>query len=272
MLAAAITLPLHAQTAGPVKVQVEKTAAGYRLLRGGQPYSIKGGGGTSNLEQLRAAGGNSIRTWGSDNLAPLLDRAQKLGLTVTVGIWLGQERQGFRYDDPKQIAEQYERARQAVLRYKDHPALLMWGLGNEMEGDRGDNPAIWNAIEAIAKMAKQTDPNHPMMTVIAEIGGEKIPNLHRLCPNIDVVGINSYGGAPSVAERYRKLGGTKPYVLTEFGPTGSWEVAKTSWGARRSSRGSSSISQAKRMPDARNASSSRYRRLPSTDATSDSCG
>ena len=45
------------------------------------------------------------------------------------------------------------------------------------------------------------------MTVIAELGGEKVKNLHRLCPDIDIVGINSYGGAASVPQRYRKAGG-----------------------------------------------------------------
>ena len=56
-------------------------------------------------------------------------------------------------------------------------------------------------------------------------------NLHRLCPDIDIVGINSYGGAASVPERYRKAGGTKPYILTEFGPPGRWEIEATAWGA-----------------------------------------
>jgi hypothetical protein len=69
------------------------------------------------------------------------------------------------------------------------------------------------------------------MTVIAEVGGQKVRNLHRLCPDVDIVGINAYGGAASVAERYTKAGGIKPFVLTEFGPPGTWEVEKTPWGA-----------------------------------------
>jgi hypothetical protein len=69
------------------------------------------------------------------------------------------------------------------------------------------------------------------MTVIAEIGGDKVRNLHQLCPAIDIVGINSYAGAPTLARRYRELGGTKPYVLTEFGPPGIWEGGKDAIGA-----------------------------------------
>ena len=48
-----------------------------------------------------------------------------------------------------------ERARRAILKYKDHPAVLLWGIGNEMEGPgRADNAAIWSAINNIAAMAQ----------------------------------------------------------------------------------------------------------------------
>src|SRR5262249_5973026 len=40
-----------------------------------------------------------------------------------------------------------------------------------------------------------------------------------------------YGGLPSLPERYRKAGGVKPYVVTEFGPPGAWETKKNRWGA-----------------------------------------
>ena len=158
--------------------------------------------------------------------------ASALGLSVTVGIWLGHERHGFDYDDETQVRKQLERARQAVLRYKDHPAVLLWGIGNEMEGfGSGDNPAIWEAVNDIAAMVKKLDPLHPTMSVTAELGGGRIEGVQKRCPAIDIHGINSYGGAPSVAERYHAGGATKPYVLTEFGPPGVWEIPKNDWGA-----------------------------------------
>jgi hypothetical protein len=108
----------------------------------------------------------------------------------------------------------------------------MWGIGNEMEGyENGDNPKIWKAVNNIAAMAKQIDPNHPTMTVIAEIGGARVKCIHQYCPAIDIVGINSYGGCSTIAKRYTDAGGTKPYVITEFGPVGWWEIPKTSYGA-----------------------------------------
>ena len=80
--------------------------------------------------------------------------------------------------------------------------MLLWGIGNEMEGfGDGDDPAIWAAVNDIAAMVKELDPNHPTMTVTAEIGGGRIDGLHERSPAIDIHGINSYGGAPSLPER-----------------------------------------------------------------------
>ncbi|MDH3933160.1 MAG: hypothetical protein OET16_13155, partial [Chromatiales bacterium] len=188
--------------------------------------------GSGSLEQLAAAGANSVRTWGADDIGPLLDEAHALGLTVTVGIWLGHERHGFDYNHETQVREQLERAREAVLRYKDHPAVLLWGIGNEMEGfENGDNPVIWKAVNDVAAMVKELDPHHPTMTVTTFVHGERIEYLHKRSPAIDIHGVNAYGGASIIAERLREGGATKPFVLTEFGPVGSWEMPKTEWGA-----------------------------------------
>lgn len=222
---------LFADDLKPSVVKVVSRGGGWQLTRNGQPYVIKGVGGDKRLDTLVAAGGNSIRTWSAEKLEPILEEAQKRGVTVTVGLWLGHERHGFDYNNADQVAAQYQAAEKTIERFKDHPAILMWGIGNEMEGyAAGDNAAIWSAINNIAVMAKRVDPNHPTMTVVAEIGGDRVKNIHRLCPEIDVVGINSYGGAATLPKRYREAGGKKPYVITEYGPAGSWEVGKNAWG------------------------------------------
>ncbi|MEM1212766.1 MAG: glycoside hydrolase family 2 TIM barrel-domain containing protein [Planctomycetota bacterium] len=218
--------------ADPTPVVLQAGAGSPQLLVNGQPYYIKGAGGDGPKDALAAAGANTFRTWGvDDTTGPLLDEAQKHGLKVVVGIWLGHERHGFDYSDVEQVAKQFEHVRESVLKHKDHPALLAWGLGNEMEGFKeGGNAAIWSHVQACAALVKQLDPNHPTITVIAEIGGQRVPAIHQLCPDIDIIGINSYGGGPSIPERYKAAGGTKPYIVTEFGPPGTWEVERNSFG------------------------------------------
>ena len=89
-------------SAEAIPVQLRQTDRGWQLLRDGEPYLIRGAGGKTALLELAAAGGNSIRTWGGDDIDALLDAAHELGLSVTVGIWLGHERHGFDYDDVSQ--------------------------------------------------------------------------------------------------------------------------------------------------------------------------
>ena len=215
----------------PIPVVLEQIDGAWRLLRDGTPYVIKGAGGNGSLALLATCGANSVRTWGVDgNTEALLDEAHKNNISVTFGIWLEHERHGFDYNDVQAVARQTETVMQAVRKFKNHPAILVWGIGNEMEGyETGDNPKIWKHIEDLCQKIKREDPNHPVMSVIAEIGGNKLPAINQHCPSLDIIGINSYAGAGSLPERYRTAGGKKPYIVTEFGPPGTWEVEKNNF-------------------------------------------
>jgi hypothetical protein len=224
------TEPTATTAVKPIQVKIVKNGANWQLLRGGKPYFIKGVGGTVKMKQLRECGGNSMRTWGvGDATTKELEEAHKRGISLMVGIWLGHK-DYFDYKNPKQVAEQFETVKKNILTYKDSPGVLLWGLGNEMEIGN-DIPETWKAIEALAKMAKQIDPNHPVSTVVADISPQKIANIKKYCPSIDVLGVNSYGGLATLPKRLREAGWTKPYIVTEFGPNGPWEMGKTAWGA-----------------------------------------
>ncbi len=222
-------LPSDRTLANPSFVRLDHSTAGYRLLFDGKPYPIKGAGGDGSMKMLAAAGGNSLRTWGADNLGDVLEEARRNHLTVAAGIWL-QHTDGMNYNDASAVKKQFDMCRDVVRQYRDSPSLLLWSIGNEEENE-GDDAAIWKAVEDIAKMIHSEDPNHPVMTVVSEGKPSKIQNLNKYCPDIDIVGINSYAPAPTLPKRYRDAGGVKPYILTEYGVRGWWESGKTSWGA-----------------------------------------
>ena len=108
--------------------------------------------------------------------------------------------------------------------------MLIWGLGNEMEGDN-KNSLIWKELNVLAGIVKEEDKNHPVMTVIASASSDKVKSLIADCPNIDILGVNAYSGGGSAGASAKQAGWTKPFILTEFGPPGQWEVPKTKWGA-----------------------------------------
>ncbi|MEM1175856.1 MAG: glycoside hydrolase family 2 TIM barrel-domain containing protein [Pseudomonadota bacterium] len=230
---------------------LEKTVDGqFRLLRNGEPFEVRGVGyviddGTDAdaLALLAASGGNAIRTWGVDQLEidadgkNLLDLAHEHGIAVTLGFWVKHARHGFDYDDVESVNRQRELLREAVLTYRDHPALLMWGLGNEMEKDftpgasEETDPRVWKELNHLAGIINELDPNHPVMTVVDGTPASKIDSIRKLYPRLDILGINSYAGATSAGERALQAGWDGPYMLTEFGVTGTWEVQLTTWGA-----------------------------------------
>jgi beta-galactosidase/beta-glucuronidase len=116
------------------KVEITGDAQhGYQLSVNESPFIIRGVGGNDHLDVLAASGGNAIRTWGVGEETPgLLRKAQENNIMVSLGIWIGHERHGFDYTDTEQLEGQRRHVEEAVRKYKDHPALLVWGLGNEI--------------------------------------------------------------------------------------------------------------------------------------------
>lgn len=212
-------------TAIPVRVD-----AATGLSRGGKPYFVQGAGGKGSLEQLAARGGNSVRTWDTHGLAETLDQAENLGLTVSAGIWLEPESDWFSYQKPGHCDKQAERVSKQVMLHRDHPALLAWGLGNEVEGD-GTNDAYWRQLDRLARLVRKIDPAHPTFTAVAGMNPAKATGMDAHAPHLDYVGINTYGAVFNLRKQLDRLGWKRPWMLTEWGPRGFWESPKTPYGA-----------------------------------------
>ena len=134
-----------------------------------------------------------------------------------MGLWLGHKRDGFDYDNPQMVAKQYETMTREILKYKDHPAVLIWAVGNEAEA-RGGQP--YEAMNEIAKFIHQVDPNHPTMTVLAGSSVERITAVRTRAPEIDILAMNSYASYMNVPVNVKKAGWTGPYMVTEIGING----------------------------------------------------
>lgn len=224
-----------APDSGPAIVKIVKQGPAYRLLVDGQPFYIKGGGlGEVDQETLVARGGNSFRTWstGDDTakVRAMLDRAQRNGLKVAMGLDVARERHGFDYNDAQAVAAQQKRIEAEVALYKDHPAVLMWLVGNELNLEHR-NPKVWNAVNDITLAIHRIDPNHPVMTPLAGFTPALIAEIKTRAPALDLIGVQLYGDINELPAKLRESKWTGPYVVTEWGPTGHWESPLTTWGA-----------------------------------------
>lgn len=226
LVAGLILAPLASAVA-----RADVTVDGTRLLVDGTPFAVRGAAGEGPLGELAGLGATTLRTYGGDP-GPQLDAAAKAGLKVIVGLWVGHPRQGADYADRAFVARQLAELQRIVETYKDHPALLMWGIGNEVEVDLADDSPVWPAIEEVAAMVRRVDPAHPTLGVLAETGSDKVAKLIAQAPSIEVLGLNSYGDALySVTARAREQGWKGPIIVTELGALGQWQAATAPWGA-----------------------------------------
>jgi hypothetical protein len=208
---------------------VKKNNNGFELLRDGKPYYIKGVGGDVNMDKIVAIGANSVRTWGVERAQEVLDEAQRNGLTVMLGLWVQHERHGFDYNNKEKVAKQLAYFKTVIDRFKNHPALLIWGVGNEVDLNY-TNTNVWYAIQDIAKYIHETDPNHPTSTVTAGLDSLEVDLIKARCPDIDIYSVNTFGDIGNVPTNIVKFGWTGPYMITEWGPNGHWESPQTKWG------------------------------------------
>ena len=225
------------------QITIKKIGPNWNLTVNGKPFKIKGA--TFGYDQdvvnydryfqdLKMLGVNTIRTWATDeNTLQLLDAAQAHGVKAMVGIWMRHGRPGMEDDDSfnylqdtKGMEVMYNNAIQTVEAYKDHPAVLTWGVGNEVYLNTAtdeEKMAYSKFLEKTCSAIKKLDANHPIVSVEAWTFGMDWWNQY--VPSIDIYGLNSYGaGADFLAAELEKRGIDKPYVITEFGVTGEWDV------------------------------------------------
>ena len=219
----------------PAKVTLKKERGKFQLYVNNAPFYIKGAGlEFGQIATVAKHNGNSFRTWRTENGQQsgleVLDEAQKNGLMVTMGIEVARERHGFNYNDKVAVKEQLENIKKEVLALKDHPALLIWAIGNELNL-RSKNPKVWNAVNEISKMIHEIDPNHLTTTTLAGISQQEIDLIKERCSDLDLLSVQLYGKIIELPQQIKDFGWTGPYMVTEWGATGHWEVPKTEWGA-----------------------------------------
>ncbi|MFD6416088.1 discoidin domain-containing protein [Streptomyces sp. NPDC060194] len=227
-------------------VKVTGAQGNWQLTVGGQPYTVKGltwgpaiGDAGKYLPDLKSMGVNTIRTWGTDGgTKPLLDAAAANGIRVVNGFWLqpgGGPGSGGCVNyvtDTAYKANMLTEFAKWVEAYRNHPATLMWNVGNEsvlglqncysgaeLEAQRN---AYTSFVNDVAKKIHSIDADHPVTSTDAWTGAW--PYYKRNAPDLDLYSMNAYGDLCNVQRDWVAGGYTKPYIITEGGPAGEWEV------------------------------------------------
>ncbi|MCG5220072.1 discoidin domain-containing protein [Streptosporangium soli] len=226
--------------AGPSTVRVTGGQGNWQLTVNGSPYEIKGltygppqAAGDGYLRDLKAMGVNTIRIWGVDDThtPALLDQAARHGIKVIVGHWLNQGADYVNDTAYKTNVKNEIVARVNAL--KGRQGVLMWDVGNEVLLTMQDHGLPADVVEqrrvAYAKFVNEVtqaihaaDAGHPVTSTDAWTGAWSYYKAHS--PALDLLAVNAYGAIGGVRQAWIDGGYGKPYIITEGGPDGEWEV------------------------------------------------
>ncbi|MFS4483481.1 glycoside hydrolase family 2 TIM barrel-domain containing protein [Hyunsoonleella sp. 2307UL5-6] len=174
---------------------------------------------TQDLALMQEAGINTIRVYAPIDDAAVLDEINKANIKVIIGF--GYNQNGF-FDIKSGSFLNY------VNTYKNHPAILLWELGNEYnyhpEWFDGDINNWYKAMNAAAVLIHQKDTLHPVATAHGELPDKQTLNA---CPNIDIWGMNVYrwDNPESIFEQWKNIS-TKPMYLSEAGGDSYMTITK----------------------------------------------
>jgi hypothetical protein len=176
---------------------------------------------TLDIPMLKEMNANTVYTFidfGTDAPAfSVLDELYKSGIYAIVTVdWDG--------------TNNTDRIRAIVNAYKNHPAVLMWAIGNEWNinlyhGKYSTVDQAAAATQSAAQLIKSLDAGHPVAGIYGEI--EILPNqplsktadiVSTICPAVDVWGLNIYRGDnfSSLFTQWASIT-DKPMFLSEFG-------------------------------------------------------
>lgn len=234
---------------------IQKKRGKFNFLVDGKPFYIKGVAYNSghdwrdgnfplskkqilnDLKKIKEMGANTIRRYNPTiNDVNILRAADETDLKVLYGFWFDPEIDY--YKDSVKVNEYLKKVETTVLKYKHHPSLIGWSVGNETWGllkHQFSKPYLTKVrisylqmLEQMAKTIHQLDPDrlvfssmeHDEYQTAGEIGA-----FVDWAPSIDVVGINSYY-IPQISalnRTFTSIDTTRPYLVSEFGPKGYWK-------------------------------------------------
>jgi len=157
-------------------------------------------------ELMAAAGINAVRTYGAITDREVLDKLHAKGIWVINSVYNNGG------GSPRRVVRK-------VAAVKDHPAILMWSVGNEWNYNglyrKWSISRSMARVKEVARIIKSIDNTHPVASIY---GGAPSRRVINGLPEIDAWGMNVYSGlgfGSSIHKFARRSG--KPLFLGEYG-------------------------------------------------------
>ena len=163
-----------------------------------------------DLPLMKAANINVVKTYHALPRA-VMDKLQAQGMMAIVGV----------------LSTANAEFESVVTELRDHPALLMWLVGNEWNLNRFygtcEMEACYARVAEVVRRIKSLDPKHPVGTSFAPAGEIPTEQDWRRLEAVDVWGLNIYS-RPGFFNRFtswrlqaQRSGFNRPFFLSEYG-------------------------------------------------------
>ncbi|SHN40652.1 glycoside hydrolase family 2 TIM barrel-domain containing protein [Chitinophaga sp. CF418] len=216
------------------KVWVARENGKFILYRNGVPFVVRGGSGYTYMARLKAIGGNTIRTWDTVGLGAILDEAAANNLAVIAGIYVPESKYlDYFYSNQQKVDSQYAALRQLVRRYRSHPALLMWCLGNEVDFPfKARYNKFYDVYNGLLDMIHTEDPDHPVTTTMVNYQFRNVMNIRLKVPGLDILSFNVFGDLKHLQRNLTSFSWlwNGPFLVMEWGIFSPQESKCTAWG------------------------------------------
>ena len=200
-------------------------------------FQIKGVCNDYDMDRLVTFGVNTVRGYtipGGETTKAQLDHAHRIGMKVILGEWMphhgknkGNNGTVWTFDYNAKEEEMLSKFIAKVEAIGDHPAILMWSLGNEVHLDE---PYL-RVVNRMSKAIHDRYPHHVTSLTMINAKPEAIEAVKKYAPDIDVLGLQSYsrGAVRGSMKNAEALWG-KPFYMSEFNTNGPWNLGKAPWG------------------------------------------
>jgi hypothetical protein len=237
-LASLVTMLLAcAASAGPFVMPADMPEVSRKRFAKLESFQIRGVCNDSDLERLSRIGVNTVRGYTIAEPATMLkklDDAHRLGMKMILSEWMPHHGAN-KTRDGAPWGFDYNAKEEAMLKafiakvegIGDHPAILMWGLGNEVHLDE---PYL-RVANRMSLAIHERFPHHLTSLTIVNAKPESIATVKKYAPDIDVLGVQSYSrGAVRNAIKNAENYWAKPFYMSEFNTNGPWNFRNSEWG------------------------------------------
>jgi len=173
------------------------------------------------VEVLKAAGMNAVRTAHNPPSPEFLDACDRIGLLVLdepFDVWTAHK---VKYDYATYFDDWWKRDIDSmVLRDRNHPAIVIWGIGNEIPELETEKGSVIG--KQLAEEVRALDNTRPL--TLAFPGSTTAPNAAAVFSLLDITGYN-YNILPSYAEDHEKLP-SRIMLTTESNPPKAFPLWK----------------------------------------------